>query len=112
MSPHHFLISIGLRPRGIKKLEVARTGVDSYKSSQAKSQTRSDPLDSARLAQPLARGRRPELEVWHVDVYEALHQLKGREGVVGARVVHDRDPETPLYRDGYRLDHLGKPQQM
>ena len=60
------------------------------------------------LAQPAARLLGPELEVRHVDVDEALHQPERGEGVVGARVVHDRDAQTPLHRDGDRLDHLSE----
>src|SRR5918992_1987482 len=49
---------------------------------------------------------RPELDVGHVDVHDALHQLEAVRAVVGARVVDDRQLEALAQGDRERLEDL------
>ena len=51
--------------------------------------------------------RIPELEVWHIDVNQAVHQFQRIERVVGAGVVNERQPQSALNRDQQRLQDLG-----
>jgi hypothetical protein len=49
---------------------------------------------------------RPQLEVGHVDVDDALHQREALRAVVGARVVDDREPQAALDGVRERLEDL------
>ena len=61
-----------------------------------------------RFAESLTGFSGPELEVGHVDVDQAVHELEGLHGVVGARIVDDGDAEALLGGHGDGLNHLGR----
>lgn len=64
------------------------------------------PRACACLGVSVPRLRRPELEVWHVDVNQPVHERKRGGAVVGGRVVHDGQAQAPRDGGGDRLSDL------